>query len=174
MTDDTAPLIAAADGSALRNPVGPAAWCWYVDDTCWAANGWRSGTNNVAELTAVLELLRATRHLERPLLVQSDSRYTINCLTDWIHGWRRKGWKTSSGSPVKNADLIREIDAELADRPVRFEWIKGHSGHPRQEAADLRARGFAEAIDAGTAPDTGPGWTLDAHGHPVDGLPEST
>ena len=163
MTHDNTPIVAAADGSALRNPVGPAAWCWYVDDDCWAANGWRSGTNNVAELTAILELLRATRHIDRPLTIQSDSRYAINCASVWTVGWKKKGWKTADKKPVKNVEIIREIDGELAGRTVTFEWIKGHAGHPRQEAADAGARQFAEALDAGHSPDSGPGWTR----HPI-------
>ena len=65
-------IIAAADGSALGNP-GPAGWAWYVDDSCWAAGGWDHGTNNKAELTALLDLLQQTAHLGEDLLVYCDS-----------------------------------------------------------------------------------------------------
>ena len=158
MSPGPSPIVAAADGSALRNPVGPAAWCWYVDDSCWAAGGWASATNNVAELTAILRLLEATRGTGVPLLVECDSQYAINCATVWIHNWKRRGWQTADRKPVKNVELIQAIDAALEGRDVRFEWVRGHTGHPRQEAADLRARTFAESIDAGRAPNAGPGW----------------
>ena len=72
-------IIAAADGSALGNP-GPAGWAWYVDDSCWAAGGWPRGTNNQGELTAVLELFRATAHLDEELLIQCDSQYDVKRL----------------------------------------------------------------------------------------------
>ena len=78
-------IIAAADGSALGNP-GPAGWGWYVDDGCWAAGGWSRGTNNKAELTAVLDLLQQTAHLDEDLLVYCDSTYVINSVTKWMAG----------------------------------------------------------------------------------------
>ena len=73
-------IIAAADGSALGNP-GPAGWGWYVDDACWAAGGWAHATNNMAELTALLDLLQQTAHLSDDLLVHCDSTYVINSVT---------------------------------------------------------------------------------------------
>jgi ribonuclease HI len=151
-------LVVSTDGSALRNPSGPAGWCWFVDEGCWASGGWRKNTNNVAELTAVLELLRAVPRT-LPLCVQTDSQYVISCLTQWVHGWKKRGWRTAKGEPVKNAELIASIDAELRGRSVVFEWIKGHAGHPRQEAADVRARAVSAAFDTNRPVPTGPGWT---------------
>lgn len=153
-------LRVAADGSALRNPTGPAGWCWYLNDRCWQTGGWRANSNNVAELTAIHELLLATRGLLRPLIIESDSRYAISACSEWIHGWRRRGWVTANGAPVKNAELIRAIAAELEGRPVRFEWVKGHAGHPRQEAADTIARRTATRIGDAGRYERGPGWTL--------------
>ena len=127
-------IIAAADGSALGNP-GPAGWAWYVDDECWAAGGWVESTNNRGELTAVLELLRATARTGEDLLVQADSQYVINSVTKWMKGWKRRGWRKADGRPVLNDDLMKEIDRELAGRDVRFEWVRGHIGHPMNEAA---------------------------------------
>jgi len=106
-------LTAAADGSSLGNP-GPAGWAWYVDDDCWAAGGWESSTNNRGELTAVLELLRATEAAGlagEELLIQCDSQYVINSLTKWRHGWKKRGWRKADGKPVLNADLVKDLDA---------------------------------------------------------------
>ncbi|WP_366181193.1 ribonuclease H [Actinomyces timonensis] len=153
-------IIAAADGSALGNP-GPAGWAWYVSDDCWAAGGWPESTNNRGELTAVLELLRATAAAGlagEDLLIQADSQYVINSLTKWRHGWKRRGWRKADGKPVLNEDLMRALDEALAGRRVRFEWVRGHVGHPMNEAADTRARAAATAYQRGCAVPSGPGW----------------
>ena len=151
-------IIAAADGSALGNP-GPAGWAWYVDDSRWHAGGWPHGTNNQGELMAVLDLFRATAHLpDEPLHILCDSQYVINCVTKWMPGWKRRGWKKADGKPVLNVDLLHQIDAELAGRTYTFEWVKGHAGHALNEAADERARACALAFQSGTAPVEGPGF----------------
>jgi ribonuclease HI len=151
-------IIAAADGSALGNP-GPAGWAWYVDDSCWAAGGWKHATNNQGELKAVLELFRATAHLDDDLLVQCDSQYVINSVTKWMPGWKRKGWRKADGKPVMNVELLQELDEALAGRRYRFEWVKGHVGHELNEAADVRARAVAEAYQRGLDVPAGPGWS---------------
>ncbi|MGI9822375.1 RNase H family protein [Agromyces sp. Marseille-Q5079] len=150
-------ITAAADGSALGNP-GPAGWAWYVDDERWDAGGWKHATNNQGELRAVLELFRATAHVDDELLVLCDSQYVINCITKWMQGWKRKGWRKADGKPVLNVELLKELDEELAGRRYRFEWVKGHVGHPMNEAADVRARAVAEAYRRGGAVPSGPGW----------------
>ncbi|MGK9147814.1 ribonuclease HI [Plantibacter flavus] len=151
-------ITAAADGSALGNP-GPAGWAWYVDDDCWAAGGWPHGTNNMGELRAVLELFRATAHLDEDLHILCDSQYVINSVTKWMPGWKKKGWKKGDGKPVMNLDLLKELDEAIAGRQYRFEWVKGHVGHRLNEAADIRARSAAEAYQRKTAVPEGPGWT---------------
>ncbi|MFP7760051.1 RNase H family protein [Marisediminicola sp. LYQ85] len=151
-------ITAAADGSALGNP-GPAGWAWYVDDGCWGAGGWKHATNNQGELKAVLELFRATAHVDDDLLVLCDSQYVINSVTKWMTGWKAKGWRKGDGKPVLNLELLKELDAALAGRRYRFEWVKGHANHPLNEAADERARGAAEAFQRGRLPDAGPGFT---------------
>ena len=151
-------IIAAADGSALGNP-GPAGWAWYVDETCWAAGGWPRGTNNQGELTAVLELFRATAHLDDELLVQCDSQYVINAVTKWMAGWKRKGWRKADGKPVLNLELLQALDTATQGRRYRFEWVRGHAGHPANEAADERARAVALAYQQGRDVPSGPGWT---------------
>lgn len=153
-------IVVAADGSALGNP-GPAGWAWYVSDECWSAGGWEHGTNNMGELKAVLELLKATAQVpDQPLRILCDSRYTIDSLTKWIHGWKKKGWKKSDGKAVLNLELFKELDEAMKGRKYTFEWVKGHAGHPLNEAADERARGAATAYRDGRPPQTGPGFTL--------------
>ncbi|MBG6084264.1 ribonuclease HI family protein [Zhihengliuella flava] len=150
-------IIAAADGSALGNP-GPAGWAWYIDDDHWRAGGWKHGTNNMGELMAVLDLLRATADRPaEPLHILCDSQYVINSVTKWMPGWKKKGWKKSDGKPVLNVDLLQEIDAALVGRTYEFEWVKGHAGHAMNEAADVRARAAATAFQQGRELDAGPG-----------------
>lgn len=150
-------IEAAADGSALGNP-GPAGWAWYVDEDHWASGGWAHGTNNMGELTAVLELLRATAHLDDDLLVYCDSTYTINTITKWMAGWKRKGWRKRDGNPVMNLEIVQALDAAMAGRRVRFEWVKGHAGHELNEAADRLANAAALAFKEGSEPEPGPGY----------------
>jgi len=150
-------ITAAADGSALGNP-GPAGWAWYVDRDNWDAGGWKHATNNIGELTAVLELLRATAHLDDDLLILCDSQYVINCVSKWMPGWKKKGWRKADGKPVLNVELLKEIDEAIVGRRFRFEWVKGHAGHPLNEAADARARAASEAFARGGNVPSGPGF----------------
>ena len=151
-------LVAAADGSALGNP-GPAGWAWYVDDDCWASGGWPHGTNNMGELTAVLDLLQQTEEHDDDLLVYCDSTYAIKAIREWIPGWKRRGWKKGDGKPVANLEIMKALDAAMDGRRdrVRFEWVKGHSGHRLNEAADRLANAAALAHQNGEQPAHGPG-----------------
>lgn len=151
-------LAVATDGSALGNP-GPGGWAWAVDDDSWAAGGVPHTTNNIMELTAIREALAATAHLGVPVEIQADSSYCIDALTKWIHGWRRRNWRTASGSPVANRDLIEEIGGLLEGRQVRFVWVRGHAGHAANEHADARARAAAGAAKSGRHAPAGPGLT---------------
>lgn len=152
-------ITAAADGSALGNP-GPNGWAWYIDDANWAAGGSPHGTNNQGELRAVLELLLATAGTDEKLLIECDSRYVIDSVTKWMPGWKRKGWRKSDGGPVLNRDLLEGIDEAIRGRDVEFSWVKGHAGHPLNEAADERANAAAKAYQAKQEPRRGPGFTL--------------
>jgi ribonuclease HI len=152
-------ITAAADGSALGNP-GPNGWAWYIDDDNWAAGGSPHGTNNQGELRAVLELLLATAGTDEKLLIECDSRYVIDSVTKWMPGWKRKGWRKSDGGPVLNRDLLEGIDEAIRGRDVEFSWVKGHAGHPLNEAADERANAAAKAYQAKQEPRRGPGFTL--------------
>ncbi|WP_217178826.1 ribonuclease H [Streptomyces sp. AC495_CC817] len=151
-------ITAAADGSALGNP-GPNGWAWYIDDANWAAGGSPHGTNNQGELQAVLELLRATAGTDEKLLIECDSKYVIDSITKWMPGWKRKGWRKSDGGPVLNRDLMEALDAEMRGRDVEFSWVKGHAGHPLNEAADERANSAARAYQQKQEPRRGPGFT---------------
>lgn len=150
--------VVAVDGSALGNP-GPAGWAWYVDENCWAAGGWPSSSNNRGELTALLELLKATASTNEELHVLADSQYVINSVTKWMSGWKKRGWRKSDKSPVLNADLMQAIDKAITGRKVSFEWVRGHSGHPLNEAADDKARAAATAYQCHVSVESGPGWT---------------
>ena len=150
-------ITAAADGSSLGNP-GPAGWAWYVDEDTWDAGGWPQGTNNLGELTAILRLLEATAETGEELHILADSQYAINVVSKWRLGWKKRGWTKADKKPIKNLELIQEIDRAMEGRRVTFEWVKGHAGHRMNERADDLARGCAEAYQAGRTPEPGPGF----------------
>ena len=150
-------ITAAADGSSLGNP-GPAGWAWYVDEDTWDAGGWPKGTNNLGELTAILRLLEATAQTGEELHILADSQYAINVVSKWRLGWKKRGWTKADKKPIKNLELIQEIDRAIEGRHVTFEWVKGHAGHHMNERADYLARACAEAYQAGRTPEPGPGF----------------
>ena len=153
-------ITAAVDGSSLGNP-GPAGWAWVVSEDCWDAGGWPSGTNNLGELNAVLELLKATAQAglaDEELHILADSQYAINVISKWSPGWKKRGWVKADKKPIKNLELIQEIDRAMQGRIVTFEWVKGHAGHPLNERADDAARSCAEAYRDGRDIPTGPGF----------------
>jgi ribonuclease HI len=145
-------IIVSTDGSCLRNPGGAIGWAWVNHQGTSASGGAASGTNQVAELRAVFEAVRAHPGAE-PLFIESDSLYAIKCASEWISGWRRNGWRTSTGGAVKNVELVRHIDRAIAARPgpVRFRWVRGHVGNYFNEQADQLAG--AAAREAAAAPD---------------------
>lgn len=100
--------------------------------------GERETTNNRMELQAVIEALNA---LSRPcdVILHTDSQYVQKGITEWIHGWKARGWKTASKSPVKNADLWQALDAAQARHRIEWRWVRGHSGHDGNERADMLA-----------------------------------
>ena len=162
-------ITAAADGSSLGNP-GPAGWAWYVDEDTWDAGGWPQGTNNLGELTAILRLLEATAETGEELHILADSQYAINVVSKWRLGWKKRGWTKADKKPIKNLELIQEIDRAMEGRRVTFEWVKGHAGHRMNERADDLARACAEAYQAGRTPEPGPGF---GGGGSRDGASES-
>ncbi|MFQ6325433.1 MULTISPECIES: ribonuclease H family protein [unclassified Nocardia] len=133
-------IIVSTDGSCLRNPGGAIGWAWVNHQGSSRSGGAASGTNQVAELRAVLEAILAHPG-EEPLFIESDSLYAIKCASEWISGWRVNGWRTSTGGAVKNVELIKQIDRAIATRPgpVRFRWVRGHVGNYFNEQADKLA-----------------------------------
>jgi ribonuclease HI len=144
--------IAFVDGSSLSNPGGPGGTGFVVLDrarpalrfggTRWERDGAYAVTNNRMELRAVLDAfdgLAAGEGIE----VVSDSRYVVDALSKWIHGWRRKGWVTASGEPVLNRDLIEEIDRQARQLRVQWRWVRGHDGHAVNEVVDALAQAAA-------------------------------
>ncbi|WP_406151265.1 ribonuclease H [Streptomyces sp. NBC_01012] len=150
-------IIAACDGASKGNP-GPAAWAWVVADDQgnplrWEAGPLGTATNNVAELTALLELLRSTDP-GVPVEVRMDSQYAMNAVTKWLPGWKRNGWKTSAGKPVANRELVVGIDELLSSRAVTFRYVPAHQvdGDPLNALADQAASEVAVSQQAaGTA-----------------------
>ncbi|MET9921537.1 ribonuclease H [Streptomyces sp. NPDC006435] len=150
-------IIAACDGASKGNP-GPAAWAWVVADAQGRPERWEAGplgtaTNNVAELTALRELLESTDPATA-IEVRMDSQYAMNAVTKWLPGWKRNGWKTSAGKPVANRDLVVRIDDLLTGRSVRFTYVPAHQvdGDPLNALADQAASEAAVAqVPAGTA-----------------------
>ena len=142
-------VLAACDGACKRNP-GPAAWAWVIAEDAngapgrWAAGPLGTATNNIAELTALEQLLEAVDPAA-PLEVRMDSQYAMNAVTSWLPGWRKRGWKTSSGSPVANRDLVVRIDALLTGRDVKFIYVPAHQsgGDPLNAYADAAASASA-------------------------------
>ncbi|SNT49807.1 ribonuclease H family protein [Rhodococcoides kyotonense] len=143
-------IIVSTDGSCLRNPGGAIGWAWVNHTGPSNSGGEPSGTNQIAELRALLEAVLAHPG-DEPLLIESDSQYAIKCASEWLPGWKRKGWKTAGGTPVRNLDLVQSIDRAIAERsgPVRFRWVRGHVGNHFNEAADALAGEAARAVAAG-------------------------
>ena len=145
------PLVEiATDGACKGNP-GPGGWGAVIRSGVHEkelSGGEPLTTNNRMELTAAIRALEA---LNKPchVLLSTDSRYVMDGLTKWIHGWRRNGWKTADRKPVKNADLWQELLAAAARHRVEWKWVKGHAGHPDNERADRLAS--EAAIAAGRA-----------------------
>jgi ribonuclease HI len=98
----------------------------------------KRGTNNIAELTAVIESLRKTP-VGAEVQVVTDSQYVVKGVTEWVAGWERKGWRTADKSPVKNKELWIALMVEVRARHVSMQWVRGHNGHPENERADALA-----------------------------------
>lgn len=154
----TQTVIAATDGSAINNPHGPAGWAWFVSQDCWGAGAFPKASNQVAELFAILALLRAVPR-EYAVHVRTDSQFAINVATKWMKGWKAKGWRKADGNPPENLALVKELDAALTGRKVTFEWVRGHNGDPMNEIADRICSAASKATQAKQPVAAGPGWT---------------
>jgi ribonuclease HI len=139
-----------ADGACKGNPGigGWGAWLKFGDRERELFGGERETTNNRMELTAVI---RALETLTRPCEVDVyvDSSYVQKGISEWIHGWKRNGWRTSDKKPVKNVDLWMALDREAARHKVAWHWVKGHAGHEGNERADALANKGVDAVRQG-------------------------
>ena len=142
------------DGACSGNP-GPGGWGAVLisganeREIC---GGEPATTNNRMELMAAIQALEA---LKRPCKVElhTDSQYVRKGITEWIGGWKARGWKTADKKPVKNDDLWKRLDAARARHDVDWRWVKGHNGHELNERADaLAGKGLREALESGSAP----------------------
>ncbi|HRP27896.1 MAG TPA: ribonuclease HI [Burkholderiaceae bacterium] len=134
------------DGACKGNP-GPGGWgAWLAADGHEKElfGGERLTTNNRMELTAVIEAL-ATLKRNCTVTIHTDSEYVRKGITEWIHGWKQRGWKTADRKPVKNAELWARLDALRELHDVHWRWVKGHSGDPGNERADALANRGAAA-----------------------------
>lgn len=135
------------DGACKGNP-GPGGWgAWLIAGAHQKElfGGEPNTTNNRMELKAVIEALSI---LKRPceIVVHTDSQYVQKGISEWIHGWKQRGWKTAAKEPVKNADLWQALDAAQARHKIEWRWIKGHAGHEGNERADTLANRGVESI----------------------------
>ena len=135
------------DGACKGNP-GAGGWGALLvagDKEKELFGGERDTTNNRMELTAVIEALNA---LKRPceVILHTDSQYVQKGISEWIHGWKARGWKTASKSPVKNADLWQALDQAQARHQVDWRWVKGHAGHDGNERADALANRGVDSL----------------------------
>ena len=125
------------DGACRGNP-GPGGWAWAVEGGRWASGHDPATTNQRMEILAALE---ATRQIDGPLVIVSDSTYVVHCWRDsWWKGWLAKGWKNSQRKPVANQDLWEQLVPVFRDRPdFSMEWVKGHAGDPMNDLVDRLA-----------------------------------
>ncbi len=142
-------VLVWTDGACQGNP-GRGGWAAILVDDAGRALQERSGgapqtTNNIMELTAALEGMRALP-AGSAVVVVTDSRYLLDGMTSWMAGWKKRGWRTAAGDPVKNKQLWLDLEAEVARHAsVRWHWVKGHVGNALNERADELAVAAAAA-----------------------------
>jgi ribonuclease HI len=148
VTAPHATITIYTDGACKGNP-GPGGWgAWLRSSAGHEKELWGGEaltTNNRMELTAVIEALSALKRHSQ-VVIHTDSEYVRQGITNWIHNWKRRGWKTADHKPVKNIDLWQRLDALAATHKVQWRWVKGHAGDPGNERADeLANRGVTSA-----------------------------
>ena len=139
------PVRLFSDGSCLNNP-GPGGWAVLLTTMKkgervekMLTGAVKNTTNNRMEMRAAIEGLNALKRPAQVVLV-TDSQYVIKGITEWIHGWKKRGWKNSKKKPVENRDLWEALDEAVSRHEVTWEWTRGHSGHPENERVDVAAR----------------------------------
>lgn len=141
------PVYIWTDGGCRGNP-GPGGWGALLryNQHERELNGFEAHTtNNRMELTAAI---RALETLNRPCQVEltTDSQYVRQGITQWIHNWRKRNWRTAAGKPVKNADLWQQLDALSQKHQIQWHWTRGHAGHPENERADQLANAAMDQL----------------------------
>lgn len=141
-------VLIYTDGSCHGNP-GPGGWAAILEygaKTRELSGAERETTNNQMELRAVIEGLGSLRE---PCQVQvwSDSRYVVDGMRSWLDNWKRRGWRTADGKPVKNAELWRALDAAASRHRVSWHWVRGHNQHPQNERADQLANAAIATLE---------------------------
>ena len=152
MADGTAEAAVEihTDGACSGNP-GPGGWGAILS---WQgkrrelSGAERLTTNNRMELTAAIEALETLKR-PMPVVLWTDSQYLRQGITEWLAGWRRRGWRTADKKPVKNQDLWERLDAANRRHRVEWRWLKGHAGHELNERADELAREAIKALREG-------------------------
>ena len=142
--------IVYADGGCDPNP-GPGGWGVVIaapQGDVELRGAEPATTNNRMEVTAAIEAL-AWFDEGAEIEMRCDSRYVVDAMNSWIHGWKRNGWRTASKDPVKNDDLFRRLDALASKRKVKWTWVRGHSGDPRNERADRLVHEARKDLRAG-------------------------
>ena len=143
------------DGACKGNP-GPGGWGVLLrlgEHQKTLFGGELNTTNNRMELTAAIRGLEALKKSAKVLLT-TDSEYVMKGIREWMPNWKKRGWKTASRQPVKNADLWQQLDALVNQHQVEWRWVKGHSGHPENDLADALAnRGVDQVLGRGAAQD---------------------
>ncbi len=146
------PLVAYTDGGCRGNP-GVGGWGYILvhlptGTTLEGRGGARQTTNNRMEMTAAIEVLRSLRKPGQRLEIRTDSKYLKDMAETWMKGWKKRGWK-KKGGPIKNLDLVKELDALLAQHDVRWRWVKGHADEPGNERADALTNLAMDCIGMG-------------------------
>ncbi len=149
MADENDAVVVYTDGACKGNP-GPGGWgAWlrWGEHEKELFGGEASTTNNRMELTAVIEAL-ALLQRRSSVAVYTDSNYVKDGITQWIHGWKKRGWRTAGNQPVKNIDLWQKLEALVAQHQLQWHWVRGHTGDPGNERADqLANRGVASIAE---------------------------
>lgn len=135
------------DGACKGNP-GPGGWGYLLkcgEKSIQDSGSEKDTTNNRMELMAVINGLSKLNRFCN-VIISTDSQYVKNGMEEWIHNWKKNGWKSSNKKPVKNVDLWQQLDALVQKFNVSWEWVKGHSGHVENEIVDTLASNAAESI----------------------------
>lgn len=151
MTTASSTITCYTDGGCRGNP-GVGAWGFIlIDDRSGqameCADGEQDTTNNRMEMMAAIQALRSLKKEKSAICIHTDSKYLIDCCTQWMAGWKAKGWKKKGGL-LKNVDLLQTLDELLSQHQVTWQWVKGHAGDPGNERADTLANESMDLIQA--------------------------